>query len=403
MDICNLCHGKQLQELLDFGKHPIAHHFLKSYSENQEVYHVNMKFCENCGLIQLVNPIAANTLYANYTYLTSRKHQPQIPKLIELIKKYSGLKKTALILEVGSNDGIFLEALKNQGYRNLIGIDPALDASCAAQQKGIKTINSYFTKESAGEFVSSFGKCDLFISRHMLEHVPDLVAFQEAMRIVLHPDAHVLFEVPDFGTNLNLLDYGVWEEHVNQFTLQSFSFFLANIGVSDIHDETMLFSGNSLIFFGKYTNGVKVKQDIDMQLLRAQILRYKNKWAVFRSAFSEYLCRHKKSGGRIAVYGASVRVCSLINFSGIGLYLEFVVDDQSEKQGKYMPGSRLLILPSTAIQENSITLCLLAVNAECENKVIAKHQEFIRKGGQFVSVLPPSGRLPAFWNNINDL
>ena len=99
----------------------------------------------------------------------------------------------------------------------------------------------------------------------------------------------------------------------------------------------------------------------------------------------------------MAVYGAGARVNSLINFVGLGSYIEFIVDDQLEKQGLYVPGSNLPILSGDALEKYSIDLCLLAVNTESDEKAISKHPEFIKQGGKFESVLPPSELLPHFW------
>jgi hypothetical protein len=85
---------------------------------------------------------------------------------------------------------------------------------------------------------------------------------------------------------------------------------------------------------------------------------------------------------------------------GLEKYIECFVDDQPEKQGKYMPGSQLPILSAKALYERGIDVCLLGVNFECEDKVIAKHREFLNKGGVFFSVLPPSTRLPVFWQDF---
>ena len=93
-------------------------------------------------------------------------------------------------------------------------------------------------------------------------------------------------------------------------------------------------------------------------------------------------------------------MCSLVNFSGIGPYVEFVVDDQVQKQNLFMPGSRLPILSSDMLEKHGIDLCLLAVNTECEEKVIEKHHSFLQRGGNFYSILPPSDRLPSFWKQL---
>ena len=401
MNCCNLCGEQKLIKLLDLGKHPIAHHFLKHPSQNEYVHSVKLYFCENCGLIQLVNPIPSELLYTNYVCLSSWKHQPHVSQLIHMIEKFTNAEKTSNILEVGSNDGSFLNILKNRGYRKLTGMEPARDAVEAAKQRNVVTIPSYFSCETAKEFVEKFGKCDLLISRQILEHINDLKSFQEAMRLVISPDAFVVFEVPNFACNLDMLDYSIWEEHINYFTPDTLSFFLANAGIQIIHSEKTVFSGETLIVIGKNTGGfphIPFSQYI--RELRTKALNYRDKWPVFRDAFIQYLREYKEKGDKVVAYGAGCRLCSLINFIGLGPYIKFVVDDQSEKQGLFMPGSKLPILPGDELDKHSTALCLLAVNAESEEKVIAKHQAFLKKGGSFVSILPPSNRLPTFWKEI---
>lgn len=401
MSYCNLCEGQNLTVLLDLGKHPIAHDFLNEPLQEEYVHPVSLYFCENCGLIQLINTISPNLLYKNYVCLSSWKYQPHIPKLIKKIKELNVLKKTCKILEVGSNDGRFLHALHKEGYEKLVGIEPANDAHEAAEKRGINTIQSYFNIDAAKEYIKAYGRCDIFISRQMLEHVSDLKEFREAMSIVLSPGGFVLLEVPNFDCNLSTLDYAIWEEHTNYFTPETLGLFLSETAINIIYSETLLFSGEALVVIGKYVGDSSVLSKSGyMEKLRKKAFMYRDKWPLFCSKFKEYLEGYKKRGKKIVVYGAGARLCSLINFIGLGSYIEFIVDDQPEKQGKYMPGSKLPILPSDALIKHNIDLCLLAVNAECEDKVIAKHPEFQKKGGLFISALPPSKRLPDFWNRI---
>ena len=400
MNNCRLCEEPQLSKLLDLGNHPIAHDFLDSASQKEKVYPVKLCFCRNCGFIQLIDPIAPELLYTNYVCLSSWKHQPHIPRLIDMIKTKTTINKESKIVEVGSNDGIFLKALQEEGYQDLTGIEPAADAQESAKQKGLATIPDYFNKKTAEDFVKNHGKCDFFISRQMLEHIAELGEFKESMREALKPGGFVLFELPNFGCCLDNLDYTIWEEHVNYFTIDTLSRFLIEAGIKVIHSEAILFSGEALVVVGQYL-GERVSHDPDYtEKLNYKILNYKDKWQEFRGQFIQYLKKHKQAGGKIAAYGAGSRLCSVINFIGLEPYIEFIADDQPQKQGKYMPGSKLAILPSDELNKKNIDLCLLAVNTECEDKVIVKHEDFQKRGGKFISVLPPSGKLPAFWKQL---
>lgn len=401
MDPCRLCGKKDLSILLNLGEHPIAHRFLDNQSQDEYVHPVILCFCEDCGLIQIDNPIPADLLYSNYFCLSSWQYQPQIPRIVRLIGEFTGIKKGSTILEVGSNDGRFLNALREEGYQKLIGIEPAHDARLAARKERIETIHSYFNRKSAKEFIKRYGKCDLFISRQMLEHINDLNEFSGAMDTVLSPQGFVIFEIPNFATNLNMLDYALWEEHINYFSLDTLKYFLEKSGIQILHYENIIFGGDSLVIVGKYIGkSLSISSLEYMKTLKSKIIKYRDRWPIFRNLFIEYLREHKKQGNKIAIYGAGARLCSLVNFLSIGSFIEFIVDDRFEKQGKYMPGSKLPILSGDALEKHSIDLCLLAVGYECEDKVIAEHQDFIKRGGSFGSVLPPSSRLPDFWRNL---
>ncbi len=305
-------------------------------------------------------------------------------------------------MEIGSNDGSFLETLIKRGYQNVLGVEPAEDAMKAAQQKGVETIRAYFSREVAEDLVSTIGRCDLLVARQVLEHITDLESFREAMRILLRPGGYVLIEVPNFGFSLNAPDYSaIWEEHVNYFTLQTLSRFLADAGVRLIHKETANFSGEALIIVGQCGGTVSSIPFRDCSKeLREMAIAYRDRWPVFRKAFGQFLHNLQTAGEKVVVYGAGSRACSLINFAGLSPYIEFVLDDQPEKQGKYMPGSRLAILPGETLETHFVDLCLLAVNAENEEKLIAKHQTYEKKGGRFASIHPPSDRLLSLWREI---
>lgn len=402
MNICRICKNKELLTLLDMGKQPIAHRFLNSACQDEDRYSVTLCFCEKCGHIQLIDPVPADLLYTNYVCLSSWKYQPHIPRLIELIEEKTNCNKDSNILEVGSNDGRFLKDLNARGYKKLIGIEPACDAQQAAGEAKVATIPTYFNVESAKKYAASYGKCDLFISRQMLEHINDLKEFSSAMQEVLSPGAFVIFEVPDFSLNLDFLDYTLWEEHVNYFTIETLQRFLENCGIQLIHNETFIFSGTALIALGKYNGRCLKSCDYPyLNKLREKVVKYSKHWPIFRESFIQYLRSSKKNGRKIASYGAGARSCSFINYLGLSAYIDFVLDDQPEKQGKFMPGSKLPILPGNTLEEQPVDLCLLGVNAECEDKVIAKHSDFVKRGGTFVSILPPSKYLPDFWKELN--
>src|SRR5437764_934098 len=179
---CRLCNDFSLVTVIEFGEHPISHHFLSSPSQSEYTHPVTLSLCTACGHVQLINPVPAEMFYSDYKVLSSWKNQPHIPHLLELIAQLPHLSTNGKILEVGSNDGIFLRALKANGFSNFLGVEPARDAREVALQDGLKTVAAYFNPETASELVAEHGFFDLFIARQVLEHISDLGSFREAMQ-----------------------------------------------------------------------------------------------------------------------------------------------------------------------------------------------------------------------------
>ncbi|OGT38006.1 MAG: hypothetical protein A3F11_03280 [Gammaproteobacteria bacterium RIFCSPHIGHO2_12_FULL_37_14] len=400
---CNLCLSENSKILIDFGRFPIAHQYMKTKLEHRESYPFELVHCEDCHHVFIAQPISPNILYKNYVTVSSWKFHPHVPRLIELIQSCH-VNKNAKILEIGCNDGVFLKVLKDLGYSNLTGIEPTEDACLLAKQKGINIIQDFFNEQSAGEYVNQYGKCDLIILRQVLEHIPNLTGFRNALRKVISPGSIIIIEVPDFQSNLNTYDYSLWEEHVNYFSKETLNYFLHSIGVEEIHFERFLFSGVGQIVIGQCVNNnnaslknvARYKNDI----LKQKILNYANFLSEFKANINDFLAKLVAQGKKISLYGAGNRTATLVNFTGIEKYIEFVVDDQVEKQHLFMPGSCLEVFSSDFLQKHNIDVCLMGVNTENEQTVINKHISWSEGKLTFYSILPPSNRLIPFWRNL---
>jgi 2-polyprenyl-3-methyl-5-hydroxy-6-metoxy-1,4-benzoquinol methylase len=403
MHTCHLCANSTLIPLLELGSHPIAQHLL--YNQNDEVYThpVRVQLCPECGLIQLVDEVPPEKFYTNYVTLSSWKAHPHVSQVIELLRSHAQLQPSVRIVEVGSNDGSFLDELRRQGCGNAVGIEPAQDARRAAAARGIETFGEYLTPETAESFVSRYGRADLIVSRHVVEHITHLRPFSDSLRKLCKPGAYVLIEIPHFDFCLDVLDYsGIWEQHSNYFTRSTLNHFLQRTGIELCHHQTFAFSGTAQVAIGRFTGrssadplAPQVRQNIC-----ARAFAYRNLFPDFKSALHRELAALRRTHGPLALYGAGSRTCSLVNYLQIGSFFDFVADDQSEKQNRFLPGSRLPILPGTALDESTVGLCVLGVNAEVESKVIARRARFTSRGGQFRSVHPPSPLLLDAWEHV---
>ena len=268
-------------------------------------------------------------------------------------------------------------------------------------EKGINTLQMFLNKESTEEIKNKYGEFDLFISRQNLEHMSDLREVAKSIQSLVKSGGYVLIEVPNFLCNLRCQDYSLWEEHVNYFTIDTLSYFLALSHVEIVHQEIINFSGEAIFVIGRKVDDARLSLDY-VSNLKVQNKKYAIDWAIFRDSIFSFLMNHKKAGKKIAVYGAGARVFCLINFTRISSIIDVILDDQPEKQNKFMPGGLIPIASSESLYSLGIDICLLGVNTENEDKVLARHTQWVKNGGKFWSVLPPSEKLLPVWDENGD-
>lgn len=388
---CRLCKSNNLESLIDFGNQPIVHKLMENLETRYDRYSFRLIHCIDCGFIQIEAPIDPNVLYQNYFTVSGWKNQPHIPRLVEVMESIFNLEKSHKVLEVGCNDGSFLDYLKGRDYSNLVGVEPTYDSSQIAKEKGHKVFHNFWNYEYSKNFVSAEGKFDLVITRQVLEHISDLEDFMQAIHLSLKEDGGLIIEIPDSEWNLDYLDYSLWEEHVNYFTVESLSNLLALNGFQIIHSETTLFSGKALIVYcEKFTrNATGVKNSYN-----DKIMNYGKMYPKFKSSLQKYLDSYQD----VVLYGCGARSCNFVNFLGIKDYIKFFIDDQKEKQNAFVPGCELEILNSENIFDKTKHI-LLGVNTENEFKVLKK-KNLANSNITYHSILPPSKLLPDFWKQM---
>jgi hypothetical protein len=381
----------------------MSHHFLREKDDYHYTHPVDLQLCLGCGLSQLVAPCPEEHLYTNYVTLSSWKRHPHTTQIIEILKKEANLTPSTKVVEVGSNDGSFLNVLKKLGVNDVTGIEPALDAQQAALALGIPTVAGFLNPESAQEFVRQHGQADLLICRHVAEHILDLQGFATAIAMLLKPGAYVYFEVPDSQFFFRALDYGaIWEQHTNYFSYETLRRFLGLAGVSVSSVHSFLFSGIVFGMVGRCAGDALSISCHPQKLTELlEIARaYARRFDEFKHLTHDFLKRAKAGGKRIAAYGAGSRTTSYINFLDVGGYLEFIADDQPGKQNRYLPGARIPILPSARLASEGIDVCLVGVTTECEEVALKPFLSNPTNAIEFYSINPPSNRLLPVWRTL---
>jgi 2-polyprenyl-3-methyl-5-hydroxy-6-metoxy-1,4-benzoquinol methylase len=390
---CRLCQSGSVDLHLDFGRQPIVHHLMDRLDQPYQTFPFNVGYCPTCGFMQLIDNLKPETLYKNYFTVSSWKSQPHAPRLIQIMECVFDLSPRTRILEIGCNDGSFMEKLVQSGYCNVLGIEPTEDAYNLAIGRGLNVINGFFGLQTSA-LIEGEDRPDIVVTRHVIEHIPDLHDFLDGIYNVLRSNGGLVLELPDHSMNYETLDYTFWEEHVNYFTFQTLTSLLAMHGFETVHHESTLYSGKAMFLFAqKKAAGRQTRLIRNLDHERAT--RYKFLYPRLKNSLHTFLESYAKRG--VAVYGAGARSCNFVNLLGLKDYVEVFIDDQTEKQNKYVPGSERIIR-SYIEQDDDDRFFLLGVNCENEPKVIKR-----RNLTAYASILPPSRYLPEFWRAISYL
>ena len=391
--ICRSCNAS-VEFLLDFGNQPIVNN-LQVEPSNVARFPIEIVGCSNCGLVQILNPIDPAEFYTNYANSSSVKREPHLEKLIEKLE--SLLPKSAKIIDIGCNDGKFLSILRESGFEDLYGLEPTKNMSTLAISAGFRIYNSYLDLKKSEEIVANTGKFDCVVLRQVLEHIENLPDFGSALRNLLKPNGLLVIEVPDSEAWYKSRDYALWEEHISYFDERSLQFFLRLHNFNIFDSYRSIFAGVTLTVFSRGTensNFTIVSTDNTVELFRA--------WAIEFSKFKLNIQTEVKSFIEsqldVAVYGIGARSSCFLNYMDISKLVSLAIDDDPAKQGKYLPGTDILIRSRddgfSLLKENS--LILLGVNGENENKLLNQIAPF--KSCQFKSILPPSDFLLSAFN-----
>jgi SAM-dependent methyltransferase len=390
---CRCCGASDLFPLIDFGPLPIAHRLLSDPAEVESTHQLALDCCAHCGFIQVTSFIDPELLYLDYNYCFSAwKPQPHTVDELELIQRVASAQS---VFEIGANDGMFLSQLSMAGLSSVAGVEPNPFARQEAEKQGLRVLPGMFDDAVAQAAVDAFGRFDLVVARQVLEHIPDLNAFFGAVERLLSKDGFVLLELPDFEWGLEAGDCStIWEEHVNYFTEPTLTNLLGRFGYEVIAVRRYNFSGGAITMLARKT--LRNRQPPHVPSVVSLARAYQSKVDRYRVRLRRSLEECRRKGERVVLYGVGCRGCIVVNGLGIGDLIDFAIDDQVERVGKFMPGSRLPIhLPNVLADTSGGSVVLLAVNQENEAKVKGR----LKSGIQTASVVGPND----LWSELDAL
>lgn len=396
MKSCYLCQTEAVTEILDAGLQPIGNRFLTAAAAPENLYPMFIGQCQACGLIQTIDPVPAAELLPIFDWITYSEPEPHLDQMVEIIAGLPGITSQSKIGGVSFKDDSTLTRFEKLGFNDTWRIDPKEDLDITHPGAGVETIQVRLTPETAAVIAQKYGRADILIVRHILEHVHSAHHFIEALKALINPQGYIVFEVPDCARAIDHCDYTtLWEEHTLYFTPETFKNGLPACGLSLVHFENYPYPfENSLVgVVQPQPESVKVWPEaglLEQEKRRAEI--FARTLPEQKVKLKAFLADYSRNHGKIALFGAGHLACTYICIFEIRDSIAFVVDDNPHKRGLFMPGSRLPIRGSAALLEEEVKLCLLSLNPISEDKVIQNNPKFIDQGGEFRSIFPASPR-----------
>ncbi len=402
---CRICKGSELSVILDYGNVALADSFLNSKNEiiNEKKYPLKLCFCENCKHLQIDEIIPPELLYKNYVYETGVSKSilgfadDLCQKLLACYYANSPQKQPA-VLEIASNDGTVLSVFQDNGCK-VLGIDPAENLVKIANSRGVKSLASFFNLQNANKILEEYGKWNICLARNVLAHVSELHSLVNGIKTVLADDGFAIVEVPHIKTMFEQLQYDqVFHEHIGFHSFDSLQRLFNMFDMEAFDVEEVWIHGGSIRVYLQHKKGPRAISANVLKMLEMEKeigLFEKSSWEDFarkvyaqKTALQNELNQLISNNNKIAIYGASGKGQSLIQFCGLdNNTIEYVVDKSSLKHHKMTPGSHIPIYPTEYIYENMPDVVLLCA-WNFADEILKQEERYISLGGKILHPLP---------------
>jgi SAM-dependent methyltransferase len=397
---CRACSSSNLTPILSFGRTPLADSLLtKEELDSPEITaSLDLVFCRNCALVQITETVPPEILFCrSYPYFSSvsQRLREHFAASARSIMEKERLGSDSLVVEAASNDGCMLQNFAERGIP-VLGVDPAEAPVAKAREKGVTTLCDFFTLDLAQKLAAEGRHADVFLANNVLAHVADLNGFVEGFRTILKPGGLAVIECPYLVDLIENCEFDtIYHQHLCYYSVTALVnlFRLHNLVLADV-ERTSIHGGSLRLFVrksgepGERTLALleeEKRTGLDTpEYYREFASRVEN----VRERLTSLLSDIKQSGKKIAGYAAAAKATTLLSFCQIdSSVLDYIVDLNEFKQGRYMPGTHLPIHSPALLRENPPDyLLVLAWNFASE--IMQQQQQYRDAGGRFIIPIP---------------
>ncbi len=368
---CRSCGNEKLKRVISLGYQPLANNLLKKKTEHAELYPLEVNYCDNCHNCQLSVAVDPKKMFSNYLYTSStskvfRLHFEKAAK--KYIKEFKLNKKKSYIIDIGSNDGIALKPFQSFGFKNILGIEPAKNLAKLANKRKIKTFNGFLNIKNLKKIKTG---ADIILASNVFAHSDNLKEMAECMKRLLKKDGTIIIEVQYLLNTLKDLTFdNIYHEHYNYWSLTSLVNFFQQFNLEIYNAEKIQTHGGSLRI---YIKNKKAKPNRNVKSLLKEEEKfgikkystYKNfadKIYEIRSNVVNNLNKLKQKNKKIIGYGSPAKATTALNFFGIKDQIDYIIEDNKLKHGKFVPGVKIPIQSKNKIKNKLPVGLVLAWN-----------------------------------------
>ena len=403
MASCLFCAAPLRHTCVDLGMSPLCESYLTAEQLNQmePFYPLHVWVCERCFLVQVEEYVRPEGIFTEYAYFSSYSDSwlAHASAYVEMISARLELNAASRVVELGSNDGYLLQYFVAKGIP-VLGVDPAKNVAQAAIARGVPTITELFGREVARTLAAAGTQADLVLGCNVLAQVPDVNDFVGGIKLLLKPGGVVTIEFPHLMRLMaeNQFDT-IYHEHFSYFSFLTAERIFAAHGLTLFDVDELPTHGGSLRIYARHAEDAsKPVSERALKLRAREVSAGLDRLETYASfteqvhetkrGLLEFLIGARRRGKRIAGYGAPGKGNTLLNYCGIRTdFLEYTVDRNPYKHGRFLPGTHIPIHPPERIQETRPDYVLiLPWNLKDE---IMEQMSYIRSwGGQFVVPIP---------------
>lgn len=400
---CRFCGETLRHTCVDLGMSPLCESYISHDQLNQmePFYPLHVYVCDSCFLVQLEEYVEPEDIFTEYAYFSSfsddwLKHsKAYVKKMMDTFK----LNQNSLVIEVASNDGYLLQYFVARKIP-VLGIEPARNVAKVATEKGVSTLVKFFGQNTARDLAHQGKHADLLVGNNVLAQVPDLNDFVKGLKTLLKPQGVITMEFPHLMRLIEENQFDtIYHEHFSYFSFLTVEKVFSAHGLTLFDVEEIPTHGGSLRIYGCHDDDISKTISNRVTDLKKKetsagghrldyYFEFQENVIETKRKLLDFLISAKRQGKSIAGYGAPGKGNTLLNYCGIRTdFIDYTVDRNPYKQGKYLPGTHIPIFDPEKINQTKPDYVLI-LPWNFKDEIMEQMANIRDWGGQFVAPIP---------------